>query len=1266
MRKIIQSMFISCSLLYCQQIQSSQHEILGQYETALIDLVKDHESRNAPIVLNGSNLIFSTYQKIIAPYIANVAGYALIVRQEFVKQIPYHADLQTMSDYFFTYEKEVKRIAQIFPQAHQKQAVDYFYEQLHDTMVQVCFQIIQQSSNNLTYDPKDLDSVFVAYKIVWAAQTKNMNIVGIPQGSDVASLVTQLMTTLYKAAIANGTNNLALSAQTNRQKNTIFKEIAKYHLILYQVYLNNGQNDQASREQLALQGLKKQQSQAEIAPNLFQKAQTALKNVRVPIVIDVTQPKQIQTKLLKKLHELKQVASDYALAASAYEAAQDSVGYNRSLQMQNSIIYIDEQLCMMQLAWQLFLLGSSTTKTAKEQPTFSTIQEFLQPKPSENITTQDAVQALQNLVDLCQSTSNALSPNVDILLILDGVINAVSSNNAPDIQVTMGFLADIKEAIQTLVQVLQFMIQATTSKDKKDIANAMTYASHLDSLFEKNKDIAQYVAFLPDILNQGNNPGFAGQATWTQFTAQFLVSSNVVSTVANAIAQIGKYKQPSTAELSSPEIKTLQSQAQSDFNQAAAAQKNNDFSTAVQNYENMKNIYLKLLNLPSLPSSQTQTFKAQYFLANSLWTASSLASTISTVGSQSLGSLHNVPISYVARAYQTPAIDVTLLGLTTLPATLSSAAQGQFITTLNAAQQKDVQQLYKAYLVSKVIADQSAQFSDCFVDYQLKTVAHISSVNQSIATQAVQQVEEYLKNISSSHLAIQIMSPTSLVIILYNAPINAVTPLYTSAPIAADYFLGAQLLFQPGTSLVALSGNMYVPGNDALAATMMLEKVAYAYASAAMQEIAQAQGIMNELLKEIGGDVSSKTVPSKGVTVKAKTKKPALPKDFTTVYSQVKKGIARSQSLLVASQQSAQAYFYQAGNTQYDKDVQAAYLNLYQTLITFMKQCLVGDPFSAEYNNILSDLNTTYLQWGVELDPVKDAAQITKLNQDIVNLFVTAGNQCLVTYYIQSLYPNFKQIHYLAATKDFIAAQKKYTAMGDKKNADAMQDKINKAYFLACDQNIELYFYVKNNGITYTSQTNGQVMNVPFQQLLADYNNFEQNGAAIDPSEQEGYNSVQSLLLDAAMVYQNLAQYFAKQTPVDASTTQKTNPVDVATTKKTNPSGDQKVIKYLQSLNLIPQSVITIEAIPFYQVGLKEKILLNALHIYDHFLTDAQAMSSFINFLITIVQNIYMEDYLGATATQTSTELENQTKEFFDAEQKEASSLQNPSSAYVG
>ncbi|MCX5924010.1 MAG: hypothetical protein NTZ68_01130, partial [Candidatus Dependentiae bacterium] len=741
MKKILQCMLFSCSLLSYLHIQSSQSMVIDQYETALQDLMKDHENKSsaAPIMFSGSNPIFSTYQKIIAPYISYVYGYARIVREEFAKQIPYHVDLRTLSDEFFKYEKEVKSVAQVFPQDQQTTALHYFYEQLQGSMVQICYNIVQHFSNQLTYGSKDLDSVFVAYKLAWAAQTQNMNIAGVPQGSDFATSVTTLMIALYVGAIADRNSSLAVSAQSDAAKKVIIQEKEKYHTILYQVYFNNGQKDQAALQQLAIKRLKKQQAQAQAAPKLFQTAQKMLQAARAPIVLDVNNPEQTKTQVLASIDQLKKVLTSYATSATAYEAAQDGTGYNKCIQAQNSINSIDMQLKMMQLVWNLFLIDVPTSK----QLTFSTVQSFLQIKsktgtaPAVTVTTKDAVQALQNLVDLCQSAPNSLSQALALQPLLDGVTTGVENNNASG--VTMESIIDIKEALETLAQLLKFMIKATASKDPKDIKSAMTYASHLDSLFEKNEDLGQYVAFLPDILSQGKN-------TWVQFSAQFLMRSGVVTTVADAIAQVGKYEQPPTVELSAGAIKILQTQGESEFKQAVAAKKTGDFATAVKHYKNMQNVYLKLLSVPSFAPADEQNVRRKYFLATTLLTASSLASTISAQGEQSLGTLTNVPTSYVVNSYQTPSIDLTLLGSTALPASLKSVAPSTLVSTLSAAQKKDLFQLFKAYLISQVVADQCVQFSDCFIDYQLKTVTNISDVNQSIATQALQQVAQYLKD----------------------------------------------------------------------------------------------------------------------------------------------------------------------------------------------------------------------------------------------------------------------------------------------------------------------------------------------------------------------------------------------------------------------------------------------------------------------------------------------------------------------------------------
>ena len=465
--------------------------------------------------------------------------------------------------------------------------------------------------------------------------------------------------------------------------------------------------------------------------------------------------------------------------------------------------------------------------------------------------------------------------------------------------------------------------------------------------------------------------------------------------------------------------------------------------------------------------------------------------------------------------------------------------------------------------------------------------------------------------------------------------------LYSVGICAADYFLGAHSLFQPGSALISLYGSTYVPGNDTVATQMMLQDMAYAYCCAAQDKLTQATSIMQKIIKMIDGS-------AKGAT---KT----LPKEFTTMYAQVKKAIIQAQALLVAQNTSAQAYFVQAGLASLAQAAQAMYIKVYQTSITFMKQCLVGDPVAAEYNNLLLDINTAYLQWASELNVESDAVQIAQINQEIVSLFVVAGEQCLKTSHEQAMYPGFKQVHYDSAAQNFLAAQKEYKSMSDTKMVKAMEDKIKLAYLSGCDQNMELYFYVKNHGVSYKSSSTGQMTVVSFDQMCQDYTSFEQTGTSIDPEEMHAYNSVQNLLLVATMLYQYLTGLFSVPAVAVVPT------VSVSTTKKQ--TSNQKIVHYLRAHKALTQTDVVI---PFGRAGVKEKILQVASPGYVHFLSDKSAVVAWLNMLIQVVQNVYMEDYLGATTSEASTQITKQTKEFFDAVQKEASSMQNPSSAYVG
>jgi hypothetical protein len=1006
MNKKYNVLFLSF-MFFSPFLKASLSSVLVSYEQALQDFIKSHQELNPtkPIALTQSSVIFSTYSKIITPYVSYVSGYGRIVGQEFARKFPYHQDLLTMSDEFFKYDKEVKRIALFFPKDQQAAVVNYFYEQLTNTVVQVCYQIIKEISYSLSSNSQDLASVYVAYNLAWAAQIKDMQLTGLAQGADFKTSITKLMVTLYQAAVSKRTHSLEFDAKDASKSSILSKEINAYQEILYHVYSNAGQADQAAKQLLAIKGFK------------------------------------------AKLAQSEKYEKDFG--------------------------------------------------TAKKLPTVAQV--------------------------IAQS---AQAPSVD----------------------------------------------------------------------------------------------------------------------------------PSG-------IPALQAQATSNFAQAQEQEKLGNFASAMTQYGLSQAAYLKLLSAPSLAADENSN-KSQYFLAKTRWTASSLASSAMPLNQVTFAGIANVPTSYVINVYE-PAINVALLS-STMPVSLQSLPLSKLSSSLTSEQKKDVLQLFKAFLVSQIVSDQSISFAECFSDYTLTLKTGISSVNKSIADQALSTVNEYMKDFTPDIVSsLEMTSATSMTALFLKMPIPAVTPIYSSGICAADYFVGARSLFEQGTSLISLYGSTYVPGDDTLASTMMIESLAYAYSSAAQSKLNRAKSIIQEVVSSINASAKS-VIKSVKSTVKSNVKsRVAAPKvvinaseknrpaNFSILYAEFKKAIIQSQSLLVAQDSSAQAYFLQAGLKDQAQAAQQAYVSLYQISIDFAKQCLVGDPTSAEYNSLLLDINTSYLQWASGLNPTLQAAQIATINQNIVNLFVVSGDQCLQFSAQESIFPGFNQFHYYSAAQRYLAAKKQYTSMENLKMAQATQDKISYAYSAACDQSIELYFYVKNHGLSYKASSTGQLVPISFDQMCKDYSGFEQLGTAIDPGEIHAYNTVQNLLFLSVMLY----QYLSGLTPVS-----QTLGAQAARTKSVVATSQQKVLNYLIANKILEK---TATSIPYMQPGIKEKILQIAPAAYNNFKSDPDALSSWFNILIEVVQNLYMQDYLGASASESSTLLTTQTKEFFDAVQKEGSSMQNPSSAYI-
>lgn len=681
--------------------------------------------------------------------------------------------------------------------------------------------------------------------------------------------------------------------------------------------------------------------------------------------------------------------------------------------------------------------------------------------------------------------------------------------------------------------------------------------------------------------------------------------------------------------------------------QAAAtqAESKQDFVSAATLYGNIKQYCLELL--PILPSSnQVQNYKDTYFLANTRFTASTLAAQVVVKNMFALNSLKNIPKNYYVQNYHLNNIDMQLLG-GTMPASLQSL---KTLTVLSNGQIQDAVAVFKAYIISELLQPQGLTFSSCYSGYALQKQSGLSSDNIQILADIEAKVEAYLKQWKNINISAMV-DGANISLVLNQLPISPVVPLYDTAPYATIYFIGAAELFQPGKALV--DGGQYVPGQDEASYNTMLESIAYAYVSAAQQELSKVEAIAKGLTIKVTKSVSAKKVIDEAL--------------FMQKYNRIKQGFIAAQSLLFATGSSAYYYFNLLGETDKAETVKQLFLDSYRQQVGIMSGFLIGNPVSNIYNTVLSDLNQVYLSWCVELDPVKDAAKIAQNKKEVVELFEMTGDACMNYVYEQSMFPNLQQYHYMTAASNYEAAKQQcVTMLNDSQQASTMRNKALQAYFFACTQKIMAYYYAKNNGVVYTpvamlgydTTVSTQPTQISFSDLFSAYQSFE-NAGNINQGKIDAYNDLQKLLLDGAMYFQYLAGVYEKQVKPAAVPQGKSKQKKVL---------DSQLLHYLQGQNIITAQG---DVIPFVQSDMLPKLFNMADQVFIKFQNNVAALADWCNSLYTAIQYQYIDDYQGGidpkiSSADQATEFLKKWQSFSIAMQKESSALENPSSAYIG
>ena len=1230
-------------------------EVMQDYQQALqkLLLVQQQNAGQANQSAFNDPLILATYHKLIRPSVFWINGYASVVVSEVARKFPFYQDLNTLTREYVTHKKNVEQIISLFSTADQQKALEIFYQSLSGTVLQMCFNIVQQLCNQNTLDDAGLRAAYKAYALAWQIQPSTVNISGATSTSAFQTTMTQNMVTLFSNAINVAQTSLASNMSTGVSVKAVYATLEFCYQSLQKVYTNSGDTFDAQTQSSLLAALKQQQQNYTLAQKQQQQAAAAMQGADTAIVLDVNNVATVNASIATSIAALKSGYGLYQTAAASFGQAQDLMDQATCTNLQQRIGGVDMLVRTIQNLWGLYL----TDQSSSSSPFYSypTLASFVQ--GNQSVSAANAVASLQNLVGMCSdqygdtnNVGNLFSTSVNVL-ILPTVQNLISfAQLNPTLTQAQDALFDpvLFQAAQACIQVLislgNAMINAVNNSDTTQIATAMTYAQFLDGQFLKNQNLNQYVPHLPDSLSLNQ--------TWINFVAQFFYQAKLATSVAQATALAGTVKVSLPVQLSKKDLATMQQQATTFDSQAQAAETAGNWAAASAAYEQALNLYQKLYQ-SELEGLQQIQILGLANLAKTKFAASNFAAMVQSSGSAIMGPITNIPTSYKL------SFDPTLMG-TALPACLSSLTAGQSLTTISVADQTDLFALVKGYLVAQKLIDQGVigsgtSFTNYFSDYTMATMVTSSDQVQA----AVSQISTYLNNFAKVVVAsASLESDTQVTIELSNFPLAALTAPCSTLSTAATFYNAAAALFAPGTAPLSVGGQTYDPGNDAASQNLMLKNLGYAYLSAAQAQSQQLATLMQQLSTELG--LTTKVAPS------AK-----LPKDFLVKFNAIQ-NVALSIQALLYGQQANNAYgcFVQAGLSSLANQVQQEFIKLYKTQIYFGKKCLIGNPTSKDYLAVVGAVNQAYVSWAAELNSSTNAAAIASINGKIADLYEFAGKQCLNYSSSVKEFPKAApQIPYMVATQYYKSAMLQYQRLQNAPQVIQVRTQLNNAYFQACMQNLTLYLNVKKFGAVYTSDTAQSQTPISFTQLLQDFN----DGTA-GPNESNLYMTVQKLLFDVAMIFQHLSKGGKSSgsnsddsgSSGTSAQTQSASPAAV-----TVDPNHQLIVQFLSKQGLIDATIVQ----DFPEIPLSAVVpIMNfvtgsgayaTLNQNLSFATQPAVFQAFNDLMFNMVMKMYGIDYQAITATSTPAQVSSAMQQFLSSISNDAASLSNPSSAYV-
>ena len=816
----------------------------------------------------------------------------------------------------------------------------------------------------------------------------------------------------------------------------------------------------------------------------------------------------------------------------------------------------------------------------------------------------------------------------------------------------------------TVAAVGQLVIQAAHNATntgvldfiKQDIQNFITQtdpAAQLQAQTKLQNDMQQLATY---IANQQNDwVPFTLQAgtTFTSLMSQAAGNSNsYVYTVTTAEGATTNYTISNYSSVMQP-ASLLQADAAFQAGQAATVAGN--FTLGAQSYSQAAQLFYNASCCMIDPAVVTNA-QNQYYLSQTRMQASGVAALVQPCSVQTVGNFTNLPTAYVVSSAQIT-IDPSLVG--TLPASLNKTQA----TSLSAQQFSDFLNVLQRHIVYSSLQGQALDPSIYYQASSLTRVTGLTNTQISLITPLEKTAANYVAQLQtafttglqsgSQNLKLtatcQLQPAGGLAVLCTNLPIPLLIPITPNGYTAGAYYIGAYQLFQPGTALLNFGSQIYVPGQDVATAGLLLQYIMQLYLGCAYNYGQLATSIYNQFSSQLSST-----------------------QDITTLKDQIdsmniayQNGIAYVQSNS-NSQNTAYGYAVslaalKSSYSSYPTNVNQYVVSLYTQWANQLKTCLVGDPSSSGYQNVLATLNGIYMQQANVMPSL-----VSQSNQNIAAAFKIAGDACLLFSKLDPINGRVSVYPYDAASGYYSAALQKYQTLQDTANQTAMNQKLNLVSISFIQQYAQLYYDVKVNGTKYLNK-HGVSTTVTWTQLCTDYHTYINSGTslgssqAMDSGELAEYNRVKNLLLNAGINCAYVQNVLSSASSGSSSASTSSTAVQAATTTQ--------IITALKAFNAVFANLAT-TGIDLTSETIRTNLLKYAIGEYNLFVATQNQLLSWVSQISSTISYQYIYDYLGglpaSTASNYATALQTEWTQFFTALQNEAESLQNPSSSYLG